>query len=239
MKHSHFFLLPILLFALAAHGEPPPPRPGPTELRSMIDGLGAESHTAREEAQKQLRALSERHPRYVLAALSERYKNEEDLEIELRLAELIEPLAMSLMFDLPSGFIGVNLAPVTLEPDGPALSMMHVYEGLSAHEAGLQNGDIILALDGKTIADLGGQEGFVGAISRLVPGTIVHLLVQRGAERFRQPVSLAPRPFQIPDRLQQHQEALRLTRAWLDGLRAKPGQDPGFPVGHFPLDDSP
>jgi hypothetical protein len=65
-----------------------------------------------------------------------------------------------------------------LQPQGEALRIAQVLSGGGADEAGLSAGDLIVAIDGRAVTEL----GFSGAIQRIrgQEGTSVRLTMQRG-----------------------------------------------------------
>ena len=85
------------------------------------------------------------------------------------------------------GFLGVQMAPEAPDgapgaaaPDaGPGVPVAGVVEDSAAWFAGLQEGDHLLALDGK---ELSSSEDLVGAVSGKEPGTLVELRYRRNGE---------------------------------------------------------
>ncbi len=71
-------------------------------------------------------------------------------------------------------------AATTITEDGSALLILHVHSKSPAKAAGLQKGDLILAVDGQTVASLG-HEGALAAISGEAD-TSVTLEIARGGE---------------------------------------------------------
>lgn len=80
---------------------------------------------------------------------------------------------------LNSTLCGVGAA-TTISHDGSALLILHVHSRSPALTAGLQKGDMILSIDGQTVADLG-HEGALAAISGEA-GTDVTLEIARGTQ---------------------------------------------------------
>ena len=70
-----------------------------------------------------------------------------------------------------------NRAGLIFDSFGHGLEVMTVLPGTPGAQAGLQAGDVILAIDGKTPADDIHQPAFLQP-----PGTILHLSVRRGSE---------------------------------------------------------
>jgi hypothetical protein len=94
------------------------------------------------------------------------------------------PLQVALRAVEPGEAPRTELAGIGLQlaPEGPALMVTGVVPGGGAAEAGLARGDLILAVEGRSVDDL----GFSGAIDAIrgPEGTVVRLTVQRdGAAR--------------------------------------------------------
>ena len=96
------------------------------------------------------------------------------------------------------GFLGVQMAPeaeagspgATAPDAGPGVPVAGVVEDSAAWFAGLQEGDRLLALDGK---DLSSSEDLVGAVSGKEPGTLVELRYRRDGEEHTTKVRLGHR----------------------------------------------
>jgi len=96
------------------------------------------------------------------------------------------------------GFLGVNSQPLTpelakalgVDADGGAV-VAGVFPGTPAADAGLEQGDVVVEVDGEPIGD---QVGLVGAIGNRRPGDEVRVTVVRGKDRKKLKVTLAERP---------------------------------------------
>jgi predicted metalloprotease with PDZ domain len=210
-------------------------RPSAEEIQTCVTRLGAETFKDREAAQKKLKSWGDTFPRHMIATLSEHFKTASDLEVKLRLEELLRPLAMEYIFDIPPGFLGVNLGSTTLENGEEVIAIQSVQPGHAAAAAGLLPEDMIVSVDGRSIQELGGQQGFIEQIASLAPGIRTELLIQRAGKRFLQVVEIGPRPADN-SRAERHQAAQRAVNAWMNQLAGINDQDPDFPIGHFPLD---
>jgi carboxyl-terminal processing protease len=92
---------------------------------------------------------------------------------------LIEPQAAQNLKNTFSGKTGVVGLYTTVIDQQVVISI--VYPNGSAEQAGLRVGDILLAIDGKTL-DQTMNSSETGLLMRGVPGTKVHLKIQRGGQ---------------------------------------------------------
>jgi putative serine protease PepD len=67
--------------------------------------------------------------------------------------------------------------------------------GSPAAKAGLQNGDLITAIDGKAVSS---TDGFIATLDNYSPGDVVTLTVKRGGKTLSLKVTLGVRPAQAP-----------------------------------------
>jgi len=96
------------------------------------------------------------------------------------------------------GFLGVNSQPLTpelakalgVDADKGAV-VAGVFPGTPADSAGLEQGDVVIEVDGEAIDD---QVGLVAAIGNRRPGDQVKVTVVRGDDRKKLRVTLAERP---------------------------------------------
>ncbi|MFM7152205.1 MAG: PDZ domain-containing protein, partial [Gemmataceae bacterium] len=75
-----------------------------------------------------------------------------------------------------SGYLGVMLEP---QSDGQP-SIGRITEGSPAEKAGLQQGDVVLSVDGRTVRNV---EKLIATIQGFKPGAVVAIKVQRGDEK--------------------------------------------------------
>jgi S1-C subfamily serine protease len=76
---------------------------------------------------------------------------------------------------------------VTVEDKGGAVTVTFVHAGSPAEQAGLQEGDVILRLDGRKVA---GRADFMSRIWQMKPGDEAKLSVRRGSGEVEVPVRL-------------------------------------------------
>jgi serine protease Do len=95
------------------------------------------------------------------------------------------------------GHIGVALTPLTPEMaqefgytgGGNGALMDSVSPGSPAAKAGIKRGDIVLGLNGESVA---GSGDLTARIASMPPGTTIHLKIFRDGKTFDLPVTLAP-----------------------------------------------
>ncbi|MDH3788688.1 MAG: trypsin-like peptidase domain-containing protein, partial [Xanthomonadales bacterium] len=92
------------------------------------------------------------------------------------------------------GWLGAlysDIRPTIRGNSSPGIGVARVIEDGPAWNAGIRQGDIILALDGETVTDAG---QFLLAISQREPGSEVELDVSRGSETFQTYATLIQQP---------------------------------------------
>jgi predicted metalloprotease with PDZ domain len=208
-------------------------RPDSGQIAKAVQALGAEASDARQAAQAELAQWSEAFPRTLLLALAEAYRKVEDVEVEIRLRELLEPLAVLHLFHSASGFLGVNMGADQLEDGRGVIFLRNVQAGLAAESAGLRTADKILSVNGRSIDALGGIGGFSEAIAGIPPGGVVELEVLRGDQAFSVRAHLGMRPPELTGGAMQLDSRQARFHAWLRELRPQSVEN-GIPVGHFP-----
>lgn len=229
--HTCLFFLWLLPFVAGAAF------PANDEILAAMDRLGAESFPVRRDANEQLRSWSGQRPLRLLQLMADRYQQEEDLEIRIRLEELMEPLATRLFLVMPSGFIGINMEWREADRETTGVHVSAVLNGHPADRSGMQAGDVILAINEVRTAELGGLTGFSELVASLPPGTLVNLRILREEGLMDLPLLLGVRPEHLQGISLHAQEVRMRYRAWLQSLRhAQDAFDPSFPIGHFPMD---
>jgi serine protease Do len=96
------------------------------------------------------------------------------------------------------GYLGVRIQELTddlaksfsVEHNGGVL-IAEVSKGTAAEKAGLKNGDVVIAFDGKPVRDPG---QFRNAVAQVTPGTTVPLVVMRGKKRLEISVKVSELP---------------------------------------------
>lgn len=208
-------------------------RPSRAEVAAVVEKLGAAGLEAREGAQRRLEVWTEAYPRFMLDALVEAYAEVRDVEVELRLREVLRPPAMLYLFNGAPGFMGVNLEAQNLEDGRKGIGLRNIHPGLAADKAGLRAGDVVVSLEGRTFEEMGGVPGFSDTIAASAPGSLVEMAVRRGEREFSVRVKLVVRPEHLRRSSSRRQDRQKQFQAWLRDLR--PGAlENGIPVGHHP-----
>jgi len=229
-------LLLLLLCFLPAFFPARAERPETDRVLQEVRRLGDEAFAVRQEAFLQLKTWAESYPRFLLSTLAESYSGQKDMEITIRLEELMKPLAEKLFLALPAGFIGINMDWRSMD-GGTGVGILSVLNGHAAKAAGLREGDVIVSMNRERIADLDSLEAFAARVAGLPPGTLLMLEILRDGQTLQIPLELGARPEHLQGVQIAPREQQNLYEAWLRKLaRQNEGFDPDFPVGHFPLE---
>jgi putative serine protease PepD len=89
---------------------------------------------------------------------------------------------------VPHAYLGVSVRD-SRSPFGAALA--RVFPGTPAAKAGLKDGDVVTAIDGKTVT---GESDLSDAIGQLKPGNVMTVTYERGGKTATVKVTLASRP---------------------------------------------
>ena len=101
---------------------------------------------------------------------------------------LVTPRAAHAQGGADRPFLGVSIDQTW---DGPGVRIEEVFPGMPADEAGMRSGDLILAVEGRSVASF---ETLVGAIQRHQPGDTVRFRIQRNNRPWEIDVKLGQRP---------------------------------------------
>jgi predicted metalloprotease with PDZ domain len=192
-------LLLLCLFPALLRSAEPSPAPPRSGVSDAIAGLGAATFQAREKAQKNLLALAETsHPEVLEACLRASVTNQ-DVEVQMRLEEVMMDVVDRKIFNAPKGFLGIRLLRDTLMMDGkaiPAIMASEVLPDTGAAKAGVESGDYIIACDGKPIPEDPSITGFIQYVQSHPPGAKVNIDVVRGEKKLKFDVVLGGRPME-------------------------------------------
>jgi predicted metalloprotease with PDZ domain len=137
--------------AAAARGEDDAPKPLPQRVAALIEQLGHNEYTVREQAQEAMKDL----PVEALPIVADHYHNTPDAEVRMRLR-----LYASALFDrhvLPHhpelrrpGFLGIGQSLIVVN-NIPQIVIVSVLPNTGAQAAGLKINDRILKFNGKAL----------------------------------------------------------------------------------------
>ncbi len=171
------------------------------EVTTLIDQLGAADYEDREAADARLREIGME----ALEPLAERFQRRDDYEASLRIQRIAEYIYFWDRVLGKNGFLGIQhrkYADSTyyqpnderVPPDTAAFAIERVIEGTSADRAGLQKGDVIIAVDGHRLPATAELTAFADQIRGKPPGTKMVFDLWRGEEFMSQPITIGHRP---------------------------------------------
>jgi C-terminal processing protease CtpA/Prc len=125
----------------------------------------------------------------VLTACVKAFARTTDPEVKWRLRTVMEKVVDQYLFRVPRGYLGIGLNGVVIGQGGKviingavmtpgAVWVSQVIDAGPAQKAGVQQNDIIVALDGVPCAK--GNEAFIDSIQSRHPGDRVRLTLVRG-----------------------------------------------------------
>lgn len=206
--------------------------PASGQIAEWVEALGEAHHSVRRASFELLSDYADRFPRHMLLSLSDHYRAARDPEIRYRLKTLLQPLAGTVLFGLPPGFIGINMDWEVNEAGLSGIRILSVMEGHAGARAGLRTGDLLLAVDDVPIESLGSLQTFSKRIAGSPPGTILRFDLKRAGQDVRIQFPLDPRPSTVERSVLNPNARLQEWLSTLDESRQM--KDPSFPVGHFP-----
>lgn len=174
-----------------------------SRIDERISLLNSPSFEERERAAKELTDIgAAAFPR-----LREAYRNNDILEVQLRIELIVRTAYLDFHVYNPNGFLGISQKSTTpTHEDDPRIPFGHigielenVVKNTGAERAGLQKGDIIMSLDGEFLTGAGQRatRAFGEMIKSRRPGTIVHVAVLRGEEEFEISIPLGRAPSEM------------------------------------------
>jgi C-terminal processing protease CtpA/Prc len=183
--------------------------PIPAEL---VKGLGSEEFAKREVSQSELLewAKGREHAGVEILKMSRR---SDDPEVQKRSSEILRNLSDEDYLSDGQGYLGITMQEEKIqgEPNGKeqiGIRILGLMKGSPAEQAGIKQGDLIIALDGKTWNEIGAVTVFGDVISKTKPLVEVILTVKRREpDPVEIPVKLGKRP--IND-LREARESLQL-----------------------------
>ncbi len=170
------------------------------EVTALLAKLGSPKPGDREQAADRLVLIGAK----AFPQLREAYARAEDLEVRLRIEEIVRDAFLSHHVYGKNAFLGIRQHPIPIQPtDNPKIPPGNVgiridlvLSGTAAEAAGLQANDVIVAVDDAYVS--GDQpnpvQGFVETIRSRGPGAKMRLLVFRKEEPIEIETTLRARP---------------------------------------------
>ncbi len=220
----------LLVASLGAYGQTSQPAVAtsrPALSRGEIESVAAQlvhpQFKIREQASRKLGDVSDD----TLAVLADVYRSETRLELRLRIREAIETVFYRKLLEGRLGFLGVapreeiNVIDPVSGKAGSAVLVARVLPGFPAEKAGMHTGDLILDVDGRSVAEILAaaqpqrrgpvvrvngmvvgrnpsdprMTAFTAVVSRREPGTPLPMRLLRCSSVMRTiPVTVAPEP---------------------------------------------
>ncbi len=170
----------------------------PDELDRLVAELGSNNYQTRLEATRTLAGLSPE----AVDGLAGVYASSDDLEVQLRLREIVERRFMWDHLLSHHGFLGIRMSPflpttgvgVPLALGAGAIHVDFVLPGSAAETAGIRAKDLILELNGEPIVFSLDLQGFGQQVSSAGPGGVIRLGILRNGQQLELDVSLKHRP---------------------------------------------
>lgn len=133
---------------------------------------------------------------------------------------IVEQVMNSIIKDgkVRRGWLGLELQGIAKDPtkineEVAGVMVMNVLQDAPADQAGLQRGDIILAIDGQVVND---ANSLIQLISKKTPASVVALTIQRGEKQQIINVTLGERETQNTSRQRQSQSQQQIPQELLD-----------------------
>lgn len=179
---------------------PPAAEIGPEQINALIENLGHPRFSVRENATEQLCRLSQDH----LPDLVKRYRAETHFEMKRRIRYVIEYIFHRDQIIGRDGFIGIQVFPRVIgeitDPTTNAVTrgvvIQGVKPGLAAEQAGLKDGDVIIAFKDQPLPEDPTTTTFIEMVASNRPGTLIPLRVLRAGEQRTATVKLGANPMQ-------------------------------------------
>lgn len=223
-----FRLVPILILLLVGPGPGPHKAPvdrspapdantiRPDELqriRLLVQDLGNPDWPVRDRSTRALSALGPE----IFPLLASSFANTSDYHVRLAIRSVVYKIFTRARLGQQGAFLGVSqrfvLNPKLIEGRAGIL-VVQVLPGTAAADAGLLDGDIILAIDGRPVNLHDQTARFAQRIRLHPPGTQVILEVFRHQETIQVPVRLGSRPLRFADRDLRHRLQFAFSQMW-------------------------
>jgi C-terminal processing protease CtpA/Prc len=178
----------------------------------LLEGLASEEFAKREASQSELLEWARGREQAGVEILK-MSRGSDDPEVQKRSSEVLRELSDEDYLSDGLGYLGITMQEEELqgEPNGKeqfGIRILGLMRGSPAEQAGIKQGDLIIALNGKTWNEIGAVTVFGDVISRTKPLVEVVLTVKRDEpDPVEIPVKLGKRP--IND-LREARESLQL-----------------------------
>lgn len=158
------------------------------EVERLIPQLGSNDYEEREAATERLALIG----RGALERLRSAYLSSDDLEVRLRIEDIVRSAYLMYHVYDRYGFLGISQRglPATsaddsrIRPGHVGVVIADITPNTGAEEAGLRKGDVIIALNGDPIKEgFRANANFGATIRRLGPRTVVNLTILRPGKR--------------------------------------------------------
>ncbi len=165
-------------------------------IAPLVRQLGSPDYEAREAADKRLRSIG----MPAVDALAEAYRETDDFEIRIRIQRIVEQIFFWDRVLGRNAFLGIQHSVYRPRmqdgrvPDGQAaFEVRQVIPDTAADRSGLQAGDVILSVDGKTLPEGSLARDFADLIRLKPPGTPVVVEFYRGDRHMVKEITLGYR----------------------------------------------
>jgi C-terminal processing protease CtpA/Prc len=194
------FMIAASLFGQSAETQPATPnaRLQPAQVQQLVGQLAHPRYAVREQATEVLCRLDESY----LPLLVEQYHAEKRFEPKRRIRYITEYIFHREQIVGRNGFMGVKVhrqvIPEMTDPTNgrPARGVLvqEVISGFPAERAGLENCDMIVALNGEALPEDPITDSFVRKVGSHRPNTLITLRVLRAGPPRQVRVKLGPEP---------------------------------------------
>lgn len=165
-------------------------------VAAVVADLRSPLYLTREQASRRLSEF----PESALDSLRAAYRSTDDPEVRRRIRQASEPLLLARLGrdgQPGDGFLGIAFNVYTLSGPGGRLERTIVVQSVvpdtPADRQGLQAGDMILAINGDTVADIAVDQDLIRRISAHRPGEVIRIRLSRMGEEREVDVPLASR----------------------------------------------
>jgi hypothetical protein len=169
---------------------------GEESIAPLVRQLGSPDYEAREAADEQLRSIG----MSAVDALAGAYRETDDFEIRIRIQRIVEQIFFWDRVLGRNAFMGIQHSVYRRSdrddrvPAGQAaFEIRQVIPNTAAERSGLQAGDVILSVDGKTLPEGSDARDFADLIRLKLPGTPVVVELYRGEQHIVKEITLGYR----------------------------------------------